>query len=105
MGTGETVAVKQVKLADLPKSEIRVITVSIPCPILMRGLANLDFLLSSRSISSRIWMYVRTRYSTSGAYLQTSQHPNIVKYRGFVKSAESLNIILEYVTPLDVLCS
>lgn len=27
MGTGETVAVKQVKLADLPKSELRVITV------------------------------------------------------------------------------
>ncbi|KAL9641092.1 MAG: hypothetical protein Q9204_000317 [Flavoplaca sp. TL-2023a] len=49
MGTGETVAVKQVKLADLPKSELRVIT-----------------------------------------------HPNIVKYHGFVKSAESLNIILEY---------
>ena len=27
MGTGETVAVKQIKLADLPKSELRVITV------------------------------------------------------------------------------
>lgn len=29
MGTGETVAVKQVKLADLPKSELRVITVRL----------------------------------------------------------------------------
>jgi len=29
MGTGETVAVKQVKLADLPKSELRVITVQL----------------------------------------------------------------------------
>jgi serine/threonine protein kinase len=29
MGTGETVAVKQVKLADLPKSELRVITVGV----------------------------------------------------------------------------
>ena len=29
MGTGETVAVKQVKLADLPKSDLRVITVRI----------------------------------------------------------------------------
>ncbi len=29
MGTGETVAVKQVKLADLPKSELRVITVCL----------------------------------------------------------------------------
>ncbi|KAL4978100.1 hypothetical protein BDW66DRAFT_165175 [Aspergillus desertorum] len=47
--TGETVAVKQIKLADLPKSELRVI-----------------------------------------------MHPNIVKYQGFVKSAETLNIILEY---------
>ena len=59
MGTGETVAVKQVKLADLPKTELRVITLEIDL------LKNLD-------------------------------HPNIVKYRGFVKSAESLNIILEY---------
>lgn len=34
MGTGETVAVKQVKLADLPKSELRVITVRWrPCDI------------------------------------------------------------------------
>lgn len=30
MGTGETVAVKQVKLADLPMSELRVITVRLP---------------------------------------------------------------------------
>lgn len=45
--------------ADLPKSELRVITLEIDL------LKNLD-------------------------------HPNIVKYRGFVKSAESLNIILEY---------
>lgn len=30
MGTGETVAVKQVKLADLPMSELRVITVGLP---------------------------------------------------------------------------
>lgn len=59
MGTGETVAVKQVKLVDLPKSELRVITLEIDL------LKNLD-------------------------------HPNIVKYQGFVKSAESLNIILEY---------
>ena len=29
MGTGETVAVKQIKLADLPKSELRVITVCV----------------------------------------------------------------------------
>ena len=59
MSTGETVAVKQVKLADLPKSELRVITLEIDL------LKNLD-------------------------------HPNIVKYRGFVKSADTLDIILEY---------
>lgn len=29
--TGETVAVKQIKLADLPKSELRVIMVNIKC--------------------------------------------------------------------------
>jgi len=28
-GTGETVAVKQIKLTDLPKSELRVIMVSL----------------------------------------------------------------------------
>ena len=34
------------------------------------------------------------------------QHPNIVKYHGFVKSAETLNIILEYVyLLLDVVFS
>jgi serine/threonine protein kinase len=59
MGTGETVAVKQIRLTDLPKSELRVITQEIDL------LKNLD-------------------------------HPNIVKYHGFVKSAEALNIILEY---------
>ena len=59
MNTGEAVAVKQVRLADLPKSELRVITLEIDL------LKNLD-------------------------------HPNIVKYHGFVKSSESLNIILEY---------
>ncbi|KAI5304485.1 hypothetical protein KEM56_006451 [Ascosphaera pollenicola] len=48
-GSGQTVAVKQIRLADLPKTELRVI-----------------------------------------------MHPNIVKYHGFVKSAETLNIILEY---------
>lgn len=32
--TGETVAVKQIKLVDLPKSELRVIMV--PCPVLQR---------------------------------------------------------------------
>lgn len=58
-GTGETVAVKQIKLADLPKSELRVIMLEIDL------LKNLD-------------------------------HPNIVKYNGFVKTPETLNIVLEY---------
>ncbi|KAF2840537.1 hypothetical protein M501DRAFT_1014552 [Patellaria atrata CBS 101060] len=57
--TGETVAIKQVKLADLPKSELRVIMLEIDL-------------------------------------LKNLNHPNIVKYHGFVKSAESLYIILEY---------
>lgn len=40
MGTGETVAVKQVKLADLPKSELRVITVYFPtcCTYVQMGI-------------------------------------------------------------------
>jgi serine/threonine protein kinase len=58
-GTGETVAIKQIKLADLPKSELRVIMLEVDL------LKNLD-------------------------------HPNIVKYHGFKKTPETLNIILEY---------
>ena len=58
-GTGETVAIKQIKLADLPKTELRVIMLEIDL------LKNLD-------------------------------HANIVKYHGFVRTAETLNIILEY---------
>ncbi|RMZ75030.1 hypothetical protein DV737_g5485, partial [Chaetothyriales sp. CBS 132003] len=57
--TGETVAIKQIKLADLPKSELRVIMLEIDL------LKNLD-------------------------------HANIVKYYGFVKTPDTLNIILEY---------
>lgn len=58
-GTGEAVAVKQIKLVDLPKSELRMIE------------AEIDL-------------------------LKNLHHDNIVKYLGFVKSADCLNIILEY---------
>ncbi|KAI9850157.1 MAG: hypothetical protein M1838_006044 [Thelocarpon superellum] len=58
-GTGETVAVKQVKLDDLPPSELRVIMLEIDL-------------------------------------LKNLNHPNIVTYHGFVKTSESLYIILEY---------
>ncbi|KAH8821133.1 cell division control protein-like protein 15 [Xylogone sp. PMI_703] len=58
-GTGEAVAVKQIKLGDLPKSELRMIE------------AEIDL-------------------------LKNLNHDNIVKYLGFVKSPDCLNIILEY---------
>lgn len=58
-GTGETVAVKQIKLANLPKNELHTIMLEIDL-------------------------------------LKNLHHPNIVKYQGFVKSTESLFIILEY---------
>ncbi|KAI1820179.1 hypothetical protein F4861DRAFT_524046 [Xylaria intraflava] len=58
-GTGEAVAVKQIKLVDLPKSELRMIE------------AEIDL-------------------------LKNLHHDNIVKYLGFVKTADCLNIILEY---------
>ncbi|PUU84361.1 hypothetical protein B9Z19DRAFT_4627 [Tuber borchii] len=58
-GTGETVAVKQIRLTDLPKSELRVIMLEIDL-------------------------------------LKNLNHPNIVQYHGFVKTADSLYIILEY---------
>ena len=56
---GETVAIKQIRLADLPKNELRVIMLEIDL-------------------------------------LKNLHHANIVKYHGFVKSSESLYIILEY---------
>ncbi|KAK3903100.1 hypothetical protein C8A05DRAFT_33180 [Staphylotrichum tortipilum] len=58
-GTGEAVAVKQIKLVDVPKSELRMIEVEIDL-------------------------------------LKNLHHDNIVKYIGFVKTADCLNIILEY---------
>ncbi|RKF62358.1 Cytokinesis protein sepH [Erysiphe neolycopersici] len=57
--TGEAVAVKQIKLGDLPKGELRMIE------------AEIDL-------------------------LKNLNHDNIVKYLGFVKSSDCLNIILEY---------
>ncbi|KAH8671203.1 cell division control protein [Xylariales sp. PMI_506] len=56
---GEAVAVKQIKLVNLPKSELRMIE------------AEIDL-------------------------LKNLHHDNIVKYIGFVKSVDCLNIILEY---------
>ncbi|KAK0635153.1 hypothetical protein B0T17DRAFT_482890 [Bombardia bombarda] len=58
-GTGEAVAIKQIKLVDVPKSELRMIE------------AEIDL-------------------------LKNLHHDNIVKYLGFVKSADCLNIILEF---------
>ncbi|KAI1081493.1 cell division control protein [Whalleya microplaca] len=58
-GTGEAVAVKQIKLVNLPRSELRMIE------------AEIDL-------------------------LKNLNHDNIVKYIGFVKSTDCLNIILEY---------
>ena len=57
--TGETVAIKQVRLSDMPKTELNVIMQEIDL-------------------------------------LKNLHHPNIVKYHGFVKSTDSLYIILEY---------
>ncbi|KAG8716348.1 hypothetical protein FRC09_015862 [Ceratobasidium sp. 395] len=57
--TGEVVAVKQIQLSDVPKSE-------------------LGELMSEINL------------------LKILDHPNIVKYKGYVKTRESLYIILEY---------
>lgn len=58
-GTGEAVAIKQIKLTDLPKSELRMMESEIDL-------------------------------------LKNLFHDNIVKYIGFAKTADCLNIILEY---------
>ncbi|KIJ54808.1 hypothetical protein M422DRAFT_240892 [Sphaerobolus stellatus SS14] len=57
--TGETVAVKQIDLKNIPRSELGEI------------MSEIDL-------------------------LKNLNHPNIVKYKGFVKTREYLNIILEY---------
>lgn len=57
--TGEVVAIKQIRLENIPQSEMNTITKEID---LLKGL----------------------------------DHPNIVKYKGYLKEAGKLNIILEY---------
>ncbi|KIM28334.1 hypothetical protein M408DRAFT_140026 [Serendipita vermifera MAFF 305830] len=57
--TGETVAIKQIQLDNIPKGDLGEI------------MAEIDL-------------------------LKNLNHPNIVKYKGFVKTKEFLNIILEY---------
>ncbi|CAG8540816.1 12466_t:CDS:2 [Dentiscutata erythropus] len=59
METGEAVAIKQVKISDLQKSE-------------------LTFIMSEIEL------------------LKNLNHPNIVKYKGYVKADDYLNIILEF---------
>jgi hypothetical protein len=59
-GTGETVAIKQVRLENLGAADLKNMEMEIDL-------------------------------------LKNLNHPNIVKYNGFVRSSESLYIILEYV--------
>lgn len=56
--TGETVAIKQIKLTDVPKYDLQTIMMEIDL-------------------------------------LKNLQHPNIVKYHGFIKTSDTLSIILE----------
>jgi serine/threonine protein kinase len=58
LGTGETVAVKQIRLVDVAKADLDTIMLEIDL-------------------------------------LKNLNHPNIVKYHGFVKTQDTLNIILE----------
>ncbi|KAA8902893.1 hypothetical protein TRICI_005817 [Trichomonascus ciferrii] len=58
LATGETVAVKQIQLANMPKADLETIMLEIDL-------------------------------------LKNLNHPNIVKYHGFVKTPDTLSIILE----------
>ena len=92
--TGETVAVKEIQLSNIPKGELgQIMVLRIP---LVASALFLTLCHSQRSTCSRI--------STYGVLLlachrisDQSQHPNIVKYKGFVKTREYLYIILECV--------
>ncbi|RUO96324.1 kinase-like domain-containing protein, partial [Jimgerdemannia flammicorona] len=61
MTTGETVAIKKLKLSNIPKSELNV--------MMVREICSVTVLVHA--------------------------HPNIVKYIGYVKTPDHLNIILE----------
>lgn len=71
--TGETVAVKQISLGDIPPSEL---------PAIM---GEIDLLKNLH----RAWPLLRAPL--------TGPDPNIVQYRGFVKTTDFLYIILERV--------
>ncbi|KAI9889901.1 MAG: hypothetical protein M1814_004623, partial [Vezdaea aestivalis] len=63
-GTGETVAVKQVKLADLPKSELRVIMVEID---LLANLKHPNIVKYQGSIKSSDSLYILLEYCENGS--------------------------------------
>lgn len=48
-GTGETVAIKQVRLADLPKTELKSMMVSIPLPCLRQSSTDMSYSKKSTS--------------------------------------------------------
>ena len=97
-GTGETVAVKRIRLTDLPKNELRVIMVRKHVPprigaklTCMTSMQLEIDLLKNLHVTSLHPVFLLPMEHV----LIPCQHPNIVKYHGFVKSSESLYIILE----------
>lgn len=85
--TGETVAVKQIQLGNIPKSELGEI---------MSEIELLKNLKVRWTLCLMNWMIMRgceCRCLIRGFSFE--QHPNIVKYKGSEKTKEHLNIILE----------
>ncbi|KAI9706280.1 MAG: hypothetical protein M1820_004855 [Bogoriella megaspora] len=62
--TGETVAIKQVKLADLPKSELRVITLEID---LLKNLHHSNIVKYHGSVKSADSLYIILEYCENGS--------------------------------------
>lgn len=91
---------KQIKLVNLPKSELRMIEVRWWDLQLVAAVEEKADNVKQSEIDllkNLLVGFERRRCLPHAQVPNQEQHDNIVKYIGFVKSVDCLNIILEYV--------
>jgi hypothetical protein len=94
--TGETVAVKQIRLGNIPASELGEIMVSRVETWWCSGKERSLMALAVRDRSAAMPERECTGLASAGRRAHPlRQHPNIVKYKGSEKTRDYLYIILE----------